>query len=228
MELISIDELLTPDSSRHWPLEEYAHIKNLTSSSSRINRLREVTRSLGHLHCPHEACMRPVVTSLLWHDAWWKTAPCWLPTTMSSCFSWCTLLFPWKSRNTKAKSEVSNEYQILLCKLLDNYLRQNLLENELALVSTTKECTTVGDRVTETNYKAAVRGLVLFILPSLDTHHDLRPGTAWKWTSSDRLGNEGMYLCGGYNFQCGGERIDSYSLDSCPLSDAHLNPGIVW
>ena len=31
MELISIDELLTPDSSRHWPLEEYAHIKNLTS-----------------------------------------------------------------------------------------------------------------------------------------------------------------------------------------------------
>ena len=56
---------------------------------------------------------------------------------------------------------MSNEYQIRLCKLLDNYLCQNLLENELALVSTTKECTTVGDRVTETNYKAAVRGLVL-------------------------------------------------------------------
>ena len=85
---------------------------------------------------------------------------------MSSCFSWCTLLFPWKSRNTKTKSEVSNEYQIRWCKLLDNYLRQDLLENELALVPTTEECTTVEDRVTETNYKAAVRGL-LFILPSL-------------------------------------------------------------
>ena len=52
------------------------------------------------------------------------------------------------------------------CKLLDNYLRQDLLENELAFVSTTKECTTVEDRVTETNSKATVRGLIL-ILPSL-------------------------------------------------------------
>ena len=58
------------------------------------------------------------------------------------------------------------EYQIRLCKLLDNYLRQDRLENELALVSTTKECT-VEDRVMETNSKAAVRGLVLFILPPL-------------------------------------------------------------
>ena len=58
------------------------------------------------------------------------------------------------------------EYQIRLCKLLDNYLRQDRLENELALVSTTKECT-VEDRVMETNSKAAVRGLVLFILRSL-------------------------------------------------------------
>ena len=57
------------------------------------------------------------------------------------------------------------------CKLLDNYLRQDL---ELAFVSTTKECTTVEDRVTETNSKATVRGLIL-ILPSL-THP--RPGTA--------------------------------------------------
>ena len=52
---------------------------------------------------------------------------------------------------------MSNEYQILLCKLLDNYLRQHLLENELALVSTMKECTTVEDRVTETKSKAEVR-----------------------------------------------------------------------
>ena len=92
-----------------------------------------------------------------------------LPTTMSSCFSWCTLLFPWKSRNTKAKSEVSNEYQIRLYKLLDNYLRQHLLENELALVSTTKECTTVEDRFTETKSKAAVRGFDSYLAISL-TH----------------------------------------------------------
>ena len=58
---------------------------------------------------------------------------------------------------------MSNEYQILLCKLLDNHLRQHLLENELALVSTTKECTTVEDRVTETNSKAAVRDSYLAI-----------------------------------------------------------------
>ena len=47
--------------------------------------------------------------------------------------------------------------KIKWCKLLDTYLRQDLLENELALVSTTKECATVEDRVTETNSKAPVR-----------------------------------------------------------------------
>ena len=40
-----------------------------------------------------------------------------------------------------------------------------------------------------------------------DTH--LRPGTTWKWTSSYRLGNGGMYICGGPSygdkFQGGGE-----------------------
>ena len=58
--------------------------------------------------------------------------------------------------------------KIKWCKL-DTYLRQDLLENELALVSTTKECATVEDRVTETNSKAAVRGFdsYLAILPSL-------------------------------------------------------------
>ena len=91
------------------------------------------------------------------------------PTVMSSCFSWCTLLFPWKSRNTKTKSEVSNEYQIRWCKLLNTYLRQDLLENELTLISTTKECATVEDRVTETNSKAAVRGFDSYLAISL-TH----------------------------------------------------------
>ena len=152
-------------------LGEYAHIKILISP--------QVHKSIAYERSQGQSYMRPVVTILLWHDAWCKTAPCWLPTTMSSCFSWCTILFPWKSRNTKTKSEVStgNEYQIRLCKLLDNYLRQNLLENEIALVSTTKECTTVGDRVTETNFKATVRGLVLFILPSLWHTSSLRSAT---------------------------------------------------
>ena len=50
--------------------------------------------------------------------------------------------------------------------LLDNHLRQDLLEIELAFVSTTKECIFMDDRVTETNSKAAVRELIP-ILPSL-------------------------------------------------------------
>ena len=44
---------------------------------------------------------------------------------------------------------------------------QELPENELvAIVSATKECTSVEDQVMKTNSKAAVRGLIL-ILPSL-------------------------------------------------------------
>ena len=82
-------------------------------------------------------------------------------SSKSGCFSWCPLLNPWKSKITKTKSEVSNEYQICRCKLLDNYLRQDLPENEPAIISTTKDCTTVEDRVTETNSKAAVKGLIL-------------------------------------------------------------------
>ena len=49
----------------------------------------------------------------------------------------------------------------------------------------------------------------------------LRSGTAWNWTSTDRLDNEGMYLCKesyGDKFQCGGERIDSYP----PISLTHI------
>ena len=105
------------------------------------------------------------------------TAPCWLLTTMSSgCFSWCPLLISWKSKSTKTQSEVSNEYQIRWPKHLDNYLRQDLLENEPAVISTTKKCTTVQERVTETNSKAAVSGLILTILHLPDTL--LRLGTA--------------------------------------------------
>ena len=50
-----------------------------------------------------------VILRLLWHDGWWKAAPCWLLTTMSSgCFSWCSLLIPWKSKVTKTQW-VSNQ-----------------------------------------------------------------------------------------------------------------------
>ena len=46
---------------------------------------------------------------------------CPLLTTMSSgCFSWCPLLMIWKFQITESKSEVSNDHQISLCKLLDN------------------------------------------------------------------------------------------------------------
>ena len=43
---------------------------------------------------------------------------------------------------------------------------QELPENDLAIVSATKECTSEEDRIVETNSKAAVRGLI-HILPSL-------------------------------------------------------------
>ena len=89
----------------------------------------------------------------------------------SGCFSWLTSLFPWKYKFTKTKSEVSNEYQInKWCKLLDNYLRQDLLEKEPAIIS--RESTMVEDQVTETKSKA---GLILILLSLSDI---LRPGTA--------------------------------------------------
>ena len=156
-----------------------------------MNRLREVTAGGYAMLC--------VTLRLLWHDGWWKTAACWLLTTMSSgCFSWCSLLIPWKSKVTKTQSEVSTEYQIWRCELLDNYLRQDLLENQPAIISTTKECTTVEGRVTETNSKAAVSGFILTILHLSDTL--LRTGTAWNWTSTDHLDNEETYLFRGPSY----------------------------
>ena len=59
----------------------------------------------------------------------------------------------------------------------------------------------------------------------------LRPETAWNWTSTDRFGNEGMYLCRGPSygdkFQGGGERIDSYpsiSLTQIWIQESSDNP----
>ena len=89
------------------------------------------------------------------------------------CFSWCSLLIKalirWKSKVTKTQTEVSNEYQIRWYNLLDNYLHQDLPENDPTIISTTKKCTTVEDPVAETNSKAAVRGL--FLLTSISLSH---------------------------------------------------------
>ena len=208
---------------------ERGHYKFDLSSSSRI--AYEITAALSR----HAACMRPtwgLWYKYCWHDAC-KTAPCLLRPTMSpGCFSWCSLLMkaliPWKSKVTKTQTEVSNEYQIRWYNLLDNYLHQDLPENDPTIISTTKKCTTVEDPVTETNPKAAVSGFILTILHLSDTL--LRTGTAWNWTSTDRLDNEGTYLCRGPpsygdKFQCGGERIDSYPPISLTLI---FHPGIVW
>ena len=90
--------------------------------------------------------------------------------------------------------------------------------NEPATILTTKECTTVEERITETNSKAKVRGLKSYYLS--DIH--LRPGTAWNWASTDRLDNEGTYLCRGPSygdkFQGGCETIDSCP----PISLTHI------
>ena len=154
-------------------------VEQIISSSKRITMVIQVQVELGHYkfdlsssswmaYESREQCSVWFSPEVVWLDGWCKTAPCWLLTTMSSgsgCFSWCPLLIPWKSKITKTQSEVSKE--IWRYKLLDNYLCQDLPENEPAIISRTKECTTVEDRVTETNSKAAVRGLILTILPSL-------------------------------------------------------------
>ena len=137
------------------------------------------------------------------------------------CFSWCSLLIPWKSKITKTQTEVSHAYQIRWCKLPDNYLHQDQPENEPATISTTNECTTVEGRVTGTNPKAAVSGFILTIQHLSDSL--LCTGTAWNWTSTDRLDNKGTYLCRGPpsygdKFQVGGERLHSHP----PISLTHI------
>ena len=93
-------------------------------------------------HCKFERSLECSVWNCESSMTWW-TARYWLLTTMSSgCFSWCRFLILWKSKSTKTQSEVSNAYQIRWCKLLDNYLSQDLPENEPTTISTTKMCTT--------------------------------------------------------------------------------------
>ena len=82
------------------------------------------------------------------------------------CFSWCRPLKPWKPKITETKSEVSNQFR--LCNFSTTNCVQKLPENEVAIVTETKENTSVEDRVIETNSKA-VRGLILHPANSL-TH----------------------------------------------------------
>ena len=128
----------------------------------------------------------PCDTSIVWHDARCKTAPCWLlRTTMSpKRFSQFPLLVSRKTKVKETKSKVSNEHQFRLHKPLENRLRTG----------------TVSD---------------------------------WK-RSSDRLGNEGVYLCGGPSYasygdksQGGGERVVSYpvlSLTHIWIQESSNNP----
>ena len=119
-----------------------------------------------------------------------------LRTMSSGCFSWCPLLMPWKFKVTETNTEVSNKYCANFKFLTINCV-QNLPTNELSIVSTKKECTSVEDRVVETNSKAVVRRLI-FIAPwtcHLSNAH-LHPGIASLWKrTSEHLGNEGVYLC---------------------------------
>ena len=176
----------------------------------------------------HEACTRPY--GIVWHDAW-KTAPCWLLRRSMSpgCFSWCSLLIPWKSKITKTQSEVSNEYQIRWFKLLDNYLHQDLPENEPTTISTTKKCTTVEDPVAETNFKAAVRWLILTILRSL-----------WHFCVQE-LPEIELVAITSTTKQCTSveDRVMEtnskaavrgliHIVENPAISDAHMNPEIIW
>ena len=116
----------------------------------------------------------PCDTSIVWHDARCKTAPCWLlRTTMSpKHFSQFPLLASRKTKVKETKSKVSNEHINPDCTNLltiDCVQEPSVAENEVATVSATRECISVEDRamrVMETNPKAAVSGFFL-VLPYL-------------------------------------------------------------
>ena len=137
-----------------------------------------------------------IVTSSMTLTWCMQFAPCyWLLRTMSSgCFSWCPLLMPWKFKVTETNTEVRNEH---CANFLTINCVQDLPTNELSIISTKKECTSVEDRVVETNSKAVVRRINSY--PAWTCHLSnahLHPGiaSAWKRTS-EHLGSEGVYLC---------------------------------
>ena len=121
--------------------------------------------------------------------------------------------------------------KIKWCKLLGTYLRQDLLEHELVLVSTTKECATVEDRVTETKSKAAVRGFDFYLAISLthiimicDQELSEIELVATISATKERTSVEDRVMDTVSNAVV---RRLIHPRDSCLLSDAHLNPGIV-
>ena len=122
---------------------------------------------------------------------------------------------PWKVKVTETKTEVSNEYQIRLRKLLDNLLRQ---DQDL-------------DQVLETNPKAAVRGLILRILPSSLTHliqelpvpeNELANISATKECTSVESEDQDM----GTNSKAAVRGL-IHIVEIPAFSDAYLNPEIV-
>ena len=70
-----------------------------------------------------------------------------------------------EDRNTETNSNAAVSGLInILPSLSEAHIRvQELLENERAIVSATKECTSVEDRVMEKFSKAAVRRLILIL-----------------------------------------------------------------
>ena len=73
-------------------------------------------------------------------------------------FPWFPLLVPKKFKVKDTKSNVSNlDYTNFIQTYLTINGVQEQPENEVATVSATNECTTVEDRVLETNSKAEVR-----------------------------------------------------------------------
>ena len=83
---------------------------------------------------------------------------------------------PWKFKVTESNTEVSNESEHCANFVTINCV-QDPTKNELSIVSTT-ECTSVEDRVVETNSKAVVRGIILIAPGPLLSNAHLHSGVA--------------------------------------------------
>ena len=120
------------------------------------------------------------------------------------------------------------------CAYLTIYCIQDLPKHELSIVSTTKECIPVEDRVMETNFKAAVRGLILILpgpaislthiciqeLPLLES--ELAIISATKECTSVKSEDQDM----GTNFEAAVRGL-IYIVEIPTFSNAHLTPEIV-
>ena len=163
------------------------------------------------------------------------TAPCSrvLRTMSSGCFSWCHLLMPWKFKVRETNTEVSNEHYANFKFLTINCV-QDLPTNELPIVSTKKERTSVEDRVVETNSKAVVRGLIriapgpaislthIYIQELPVAENELEITSATKGCTSVESEDRDMET----NFEAAVRRLIHF-LEIPAFSDAHLNSEIV-